>query len=76
MRPVSMDARDGPNVLNNSVRVFALTNEPDLAFETLALSVRTPGGLYFSDSMLDPAFDLLRNDPRFDKLLAELAPRD
>jgi eukaryotic-like serine/threonine-protein kinase len=76
MRPISADARDGPNLVNNSARVFALTNEPDLAFESLDLSVRTPGGVYYSDLKLDPALDSLRADPRFEKLLVELAPKD
>ena len=46
------------------------------AFETLAPLVKTPRGIYYGDLKLDPIWEPLRKDPRFDKLLAELAPRD
>jgi len=48
----------------------------DLAFEKLTTSVRTPAGVHYGELKLDPSWDPLRKDPRFDKLLAELAPKD
>ena len=56
--------------------VYALTNEPDLAFQILDVSIKTPRGVTYGDLKLFPDFDPLRADPRFDKLLAELAPKD
>jgi tetratricopeptide (TPR) repeat protein len=76
MFPVSKDAIEGPRILVNLALVYAWTNELDLAFETLSHLTKTPGGIYYGELKLDPYWDPLRKDPRFDKLLAELAPRD
>jgi hypothetical protein len=45
-----------------------------LAFEQLAILVKSIGRLFYGQLKLDPAWDSLREDPRFYKLLAELAP--
>jgi hypothetical protein len=76
MLPISVDAYDGSSFVYNLAAVYALTNEANLAFDQLAILVKTPGGLGYGQLKLDPAWDPLRKDPRFDKLLAELAPRD
>jgi tetratricopeptide (TPR) repeat protein len=73
---ISPDGIEGP-VLNYLLAVvYALTNEPDLAFQLLDVSIKTPRGITYGDLKLLPYFDSLRADPRFDKLLAELAPKD
>jgi hypothetical protein len=72
----SRDALAGPGFVTNLALVYAWTNEPDLAFETLGPLTRTPFGVYYGQLKRDPYWDPLRKDPRFDKLLAELAPRD
>jgi tetratricopeptide (TPR) repeat protein len=74
--PVSRDAVDGPLVLTTLVEVYAWTGELDLAFEQAEVAAKIPNGLYYGDLKLDAVWDPLRMDPRFDKLLAELAPRD
>jgi hypothetical protein len=63
-------------VLINLAVVYAWTGEPDLAFETLSPLTKTPSGIYYGKLKLDPLWDPLRKDPRFEKLLAELAPKD
>jgi TolB-like protein len=72
MLPVSKDALNGPGVLLNLAAVYAWTNELDLAFETLESS-KIPNGIYYGQLKSDPYWDPLRKDPRFEKLLAELA---
>jgi serine/threonine-protein kinase len=76
MLPVSEDAVGGPSLVYNLAAVYSMVNERDLAFQQLAISVETPGGATYGTLKLDPCWDSLRNDPRFDKLLAELAPKD
>ena len=76
MLPISKDAESGPGLITNLAIVYAWTNESELAFQELSISLKTPNFLLYGELKLDPAWDPLRNDPRFDKLLAELAPRD
>jgi hypothetical protein len=48
----------------------------DLAFETLSSLTKTPFGIYYGELKLEPYWDPLRKDPRYEKLLAELVPKD
>ena len=76
MLPVSEDAVEGPYPVYNLAAVYSMVNERDLAFQQLAISVKTPGGATYGTLKLDPCWDSLREDSRFGKLLAELAPHD
>jgi hypothetical protein len=75
MLPVSKDAVDGPTMLTNLAVVYAWTGQEDLAIAALAPLVKMPCGPFYGQLKLDPLWDPLRNDTRFDKLLADLAPR-
>jgi hypothetical protein len=74
--PISKDALRGPRTLVNLAVVYAWTNELNLAFATLDSVTKTPFGIYYGELKLNPIWDPLRKDPRFENLLAELAPRD
>ena len=74
--PISKDAMDGPGVLANLAVVYAWTGEPDLAFEQLGVLAKTPAGVYYGQLKADQLWTPIRNDPRFEKLLAELAARN
>jgi len=76
MLPISEDAMDGPALVFNLAIAYAWTGEPDLAIGQLKIAVETPGGIDFGELKLNPALDSLRDDPRFARLLAELAPHD
>jgi TolB-like protein/Flp pilus assembly protein TadD len=78
MRPISEDAFEGPTIARNIAMVYATVNESDSAFKLLTILVTTPGSwaLNYGDLKTNPGWDPLRKDPRFDKLLAEVAPRD
>jgi Flp pilus assembly protein TadD len=76
MLPISEDGESGPSLISNLAVVYALTNEPNLAFEELNVSVKITGGVNYGELKLDPAWDPIRTDPRFDKLLAQLAPKE
>jgi TolB-like protein/Flp pilus assembly protein TadD len=67
----------GPLVAANAASVYGWANQPDSAFEELNILVKMPSlFLNYGDLKTNPTWDPLRKDPRFDKLLAELAPRD
>jgi tetratricopeptide (TPR) repeat protein len=76
MIPIYKDAQIGPSLVTNLAIVYSWLNETELAFRELTISVNTPGGVLYGELAIDPMWDPLRKDPRFDKLLAELAPRD
>jgi tetratricopeptide (TPR) repeat protein len=78
MLPISKDAMIGPLLVKNLAFVYAWAGEWDLAFEQLDILAKRPNSsfLNYGDLKFDPSWDPLRKDPRFEKLLAELAPRD
>jgi hypothetical protein len=77
MRPISDDTFDGPVIAADVAIAYVWANQPDIAFEQLKILVRMPSyRLNYGDLKSNPSWDPLRNDPRFEELLAELAPRD
>jgi TolB-like protein/Flp pilus assembly protein TadD len=72
MLPISKDAVDGPRIEANLAVVYAWTNESDLAFQHLEALTKVPYGLFYNDLKLSVYFEPLRNDPRFEELLAEI----
>ena len=53
----------------------AWTGEKDLALQQLATATQTPGQLSYGRLKLLPYWDPLRGDPRFEKIVASLAPK-
>jgi len=72
--PITQDAMVGPGMLQVLAVVYAWTGEKDLAFETLFTLAHTPyGAVDVGDLKLNPDWDTLRDDPRFNQLLTEAA---
>ena len=82
--PIEKDAMTGPRELEILARVAAQTGEPDRAIAALQklLSIPYSGALVESVPLtpallrLDPMFDPLRNDARFQKLVAPSSPKE
>ena len=72
--PVTKDAIIGPLLVQNLALVYAWTGEKDLSLEQLAIAARMPGYLSYGKLRLHPYWDSLRGDPRFEKVIASLAP--
>jgi TolB-like protein/Tfp pilus assembly protein PilF len=73
--PVTKDAIIGPLLVQNLALIYAWTGEKDLSLEQLAIAARIPGYLSYGKLRLHPYWDPLRGDPRFDKIVASLAPK-
>src|SRR5213594_726783 len=72
---VAKDTNAGPQVLYFFAVICAWTGERDLAMEQLETLAKMPLGVSYGDLRLDPHWDPLRSDPRFEKIVASLAPR-
>jgi TolB-like protein/Tfp pilus assembly protein PilF len=75
MLPPAKDAVDGVLLLSNLARIYTLTGEKDLALEQLDVVSKLPSGPSYGQLRLDPEWDSLRGDPRFEKIVASLAPK-
>jgi TolB-like protein/Tfp pilus assembly protein PilF len=74
--PVEKDALVGPTMIKYLAMIAAWTGDKDLACEQLAIAVRPPSTVSYGQLKLLPCWDQLRGDPRFEKIVASLAPRD
>jgi TolB-like protein/class 3 adenylate cyclase/Tfp pilus assembly protein PilF len=73
--PISKDAIDGVALAVNLAQIYAWTGEKDLAIEQIATVERVPNLLSYGYLKLSPIWDSLRGDPRFEKIVASLAPK-
>jgi TolB-like protein/Flp pilus assembly protein TadD len=67
--PESQDALDGPEVVVVLAQIYAWTDEHDQAFELLDHLLQVPSSLTVLLLKLDPVWDPLRKDPRFQALI-------
>ena len=67
--PESQDALDGPKMTLALAQIYAWTGENDSAFELLERSLTTPAGVTVSSLKLNPVWDPLRGDARFQALI-------
>ncbi len=75
LTPVSKNSIAAPSLIECLALIDAWTGEKDLALHQLAVAVSTPGFLSYGELRLHPYWDPLRGDPRFEKIVASLAPK-
>jgi serine/threonine protein kinase/tetratricopeptide (TPR) repeat protein len=73
--PVKKDAINGPRMIANLAMIAAWAGEKDLACEQLAMVIHPPAPITYGQLKLLPFWDPLRGDPRFEKIVASLAPK-
>jgi serine/threonine-protein kinase len=72
--PESEDAFDGPRGIAALAQIYANTGEPDDALGLIDHLLGSPSGLTIPLLKLDPVWDPLRKDSRFQKLCEEKQP--
>jgi TolB-like protein/class 3 adenylate cyclase len=60
----------------NMAEIAAQAGKKDLALKQLAISARDPVGVSYGNLKFNPLWDPLRGDPRFEKIVASLAPKE
>jgi TolB-like protein/class 3 adenylate cyclase/Tfp pilus assembly protein PilF len=73
--PVSKDVIDGADLILDLALIYTWTGKKDLALEQLAEAAQLPSNLNYGWLRLHPDWDLLRGDPRFEKIIASLVPK-
>lgn len=73
--PVEKDAYRGSSMIGYLALIAAWVGDNDLACQELAAAIRYPGSLSYGHLKLFPFWDPLRGDPRFEKIVASLAPK-
>src|SRR5438094_966074 len=73
--PESQDAFDGPQATATLAKIYAWTGEFDEAFRLLDHLVKIPNGVAVPILKLDPEWDPLRKDPRFQALIEKYAAK-
>jgi serine/threonine protein kinase/TolB-like protein/Flp pilus assembly protein TadD len=73
--PLTKDAVGGVEIVKCLATIAAWVDEKDLAFEQLEIVTGQPGSISYGQLKLLPFWDPLRGDPRFEKIIASLAPK-
>ncbi|PYL06932.1 MAG: hypothetical protein DME33_12305 [Verrucomicrobia bacterium] len=78
INPSSKDPFQGPDEEEIMARIYALLGDADHAMPMLKRLLQTPYSSPITPALLriDPVWDQIRNDPRFQELAAEKKPRD
>jgi tetratricopeptide (TPR) repeat protein len=74
--PESKDALDGPVMTLILAQIYTIVGDLDSAIPLLEHSIATPAGITVPLLKLDPNWDPLRSDPRFEKIITSFSLRE
>jgi TolB-like protein/tRNA A-37 threonylcarbamoyl transferase component Bud32/Flp pilus assembly protein TadD len=75
LMPINKSAVEGPLLIRNLAIIYAWVGERDRAIERLSEAANRPDDVSYGNLRLNPLWDPLRDDPRFDAIVASLAPK-
>ena len=73
--PITKDAINGPLLVQYLSIIYSWTGEKDRAIEQLKRAAAVPSTINYGALRLHPYWDELRGDPRFEEIVASLAPK-
>jgi tetratricopeptide (TPR) repeat protein len=76
LMPISKDIYDGGLVLEGLAQVYTWSNEHGRAIEMLQKLTSMPSYINYARLKFHPLWKPLRGDPRFEKIVASLAPKE
>jgi TolB-like protein/Tfp pilus assembly protein PilF len=74
--PITKDSVDGAELVKYLGVIYALVGDKDLAIQQIGATLQIPSTLSYGNLKLHPYWDALRGDPRFEKIVADLAPKN
>jgi TolB-like protein/class 3 adenylate cyclase/Flp pilus assembly protein TadD len=74
--PLTKDSWTGPILVTYFAAIHAICGEKEAALDLLESSAKYPVGITYGQLKGDPEWDPLRGDPRFEKIVAWLVPKD
>jgi TolB-like protein/Tfp pilus assembly protein PilF len=74
--PITKDSIDGAEVMKYLGVIYAWCGEKDLAIKQITATLQIPSTLSYGNLKLHPCWDLLRGEPRFEKIVADLEPKN
>ena len=76
LTPTAKDSLSGAQIMKYLAVIYAWTGEKDRAIEQIVATLKIPDDLSYGQLKLHPYWDALRGDPRFEKIVVSLAPKD
>jgi TolB-like protein/Tfp pilus assembly protein PilF len=76
LTPQNKDSINGPIIEGLLAALYAWVGEKDLAIAQLTRVMQLPGHVPYGALRLSPMWDPLRGDPRFEKIVDSLAPKE
>jgi tetratricopeptide (TPR) repeat protein len=73
MHPIAQDPVNGTAIVECLAKVYAAAGDRDRALEQLQMLAKIPSDISYGELRFNPAWDSLRGDPRFEKIVASLA---
>jgi len=73
--PAEKDAINGARMISYLAMIAAWVGDKDLACEQLAIAIHPPSTVTYGQLKLLSFWDPLRGDPRFEKIVASIAPK-
>ena len=73
--PERKDAFSGPEIASGVAEVYAILGDDDRAIETLDGLLSRPSGVTVQGLKVNPIWDPLRSDPRFQSLIKNTVPK-
>ena len=70
--PYSRDSWLGPQLINNLAMIYAWVGDKESALKQLEVSINIPSGISYGELKLNPDWDPLRGDPRFEAMVQKV----
>jgi tetratricopeptide (TPR) repeat protein len=75
LAPAAKDAMEGPMDLNRVAGIYVEVGESRRALDLLEQAAKLPNGADYGSLKLDEVWDPFRGNPRFEQIVASLAPK-